>query len=235
MHEIKLMDDVVERVIRRRGRRHIHDRLDAGRSALLVIDMQNHFVAPEWPSSVASAASIVPNINGLATAIRVAGGAVVWIRNIYSEQNLHDWSVYFNGFNTSDARNHVLTSLADGRDGAELWHEMATDDGDWHIEKSRFSAFIQGASDLERRLREVGIDTLVITGAMTPVCCEATARDAMMRNFNVVVAADACAAHSDAEHNASLSAMLQVCGDVMTVEEICSRLVPGRQRKPSAS
>ena len=228
MHRVNLPQDVVERIIKRRGKLHILDSVDASRSAFLVIDMQNHFVAAGMPSQVASAADIVPNINRLAAAIRAAGGTVVWIRNVYSEQNLQDWSVFFRGFYTAELRDRVIASLAGDSRGSRLWHELAVVDGDWHMEKDRFSAFIQGASDLEARLREAGIDTVVITGTLTPVCCEATARDAMMRNFHVVVVSDATAAHSDADHNASLAAILQVCGDVMTVDEVVARIIPAK-------
>ena len=94
------------------------------------------------------------------------------------------------------------------------------------MRKDRFSAFIQGASELEQRLRRAAIDTLVVVGTLTNVCCDSTARDAMMRNFKVVMVGDANAAHSDADHNASLAAFLQVFGDVMTSDEVIARLRP---------
>ena len=63
--------------------------------------------------------------------------------------------------------------------------------------KKRFSAFIQGSSDIEAYLRGRGIDTLLIGGTATQVCCESSARDAMMLNFKVVMVPDALATYSD--------------------------------------
>jgi ureidoacrylate peracid hydrolase len=111
-------------------------------------------------------------------------------------------------------------------EGHELWPGLEPAEGDWHVRKDRFSAFIQGASDLEARLREAGIDMVVIVGTLTNVCSESTARDAMMRNFRVIMVSDANATHSDIDHNAALGSIFQVFGDVMTVDEVVERLKP---------
>ena len=96
--------------------------------------------------------------------------------------------------------------------------------GDPVVEKNRFSAFIQGSSNLEQVLRERGIDTVLITGTVTSVCCESTARDAMMLDFKVVMIEDCCAALSDDEHRAALENIIQQFGDVMTADEALARL-----------
>lgn len=224
MHEVRIPDEVVERVRDRRGRLHIHESFPAVRTALLVIDMQNNFVAPGMPSEVAAARGIVPNINRLARAVRAAGATVVWVRNIFTPENREDWSVFFDGFYTPETREKVLASLAKDGPGQALWPALEIAEEDWQVTKNRFSAFIQGASDLEARLRAAGLDTLLIAGTLTNVCCESTARDAMMRNFKVAMISDANACHSDADHNASLSAVFQVFGDVMTCDEATARL-----------
>jgi ureidoacrylate peracid hydrolase len=71
----------------------------------------------------------------------------------------------------------------------------------------RFGAFVPGSSDLHACLQERGIDTLIISGTVTQVCCDSTARDAMMMNYKVFFITDACAALTDAEHAGTLSAM----------------------------
>ena len=75
-------------------------------------------------------------------------------------------------------------------------------------------------SDLPARLRERSIDTVLIAGTMTNVCCEASARDAMMDGFKTILVSDANAARSDAEHVASLSTVAQFFGDVRTTDEM---------------
>ena len=89
---------------------------------------------------------------------------------------------------------------------------------DLHIDKQRFSAFLPGSSDLATLLRGRGIDTVLITGTVTNVCCESTARDAMMMNFKTVMVTDGNAAANDEEHNASLIAFYLTFGDIMSTD-----------------
>jgi ureidoacrylate peracid hydrolase len=86
------------------------------------------------------------------------------------------------------------------------------------VEKNRYSAFIQGSSDLADVLRARGLDTLLITGTVTNVCCESTARDAMMLNFKTVMVSDGNAAVTGDDHNASLIAFYLIFGDVMSTD-----------------
>jgi ureidoacrylate peracid hydrolase len=88
------------------------------------------------------------------------------------------------------------------------------------VDKTRFGAFVPGSSDLHDILQARGIDTLIITGTATNVCCESTARDAMQMNYKVIFVADANATLSDAEHNATLNNMVTLFADVMTTEEL---------------
>jgi ureidoacrylate peracid hydrolase len=73
-------------------------------------------------------------------------------------------------------------------------------------------------------LRNFGIDTLLIAGTKTNICCESTARDAMMLDFQVVMLSDCCAALSDDEHLATLETFIQQFGDVMTGGEVLKAL-----------
>ena len=68
-------------------------------------------------------------------------------------------------------------------------------------------------------LNDRGIRNLLVTGTKTNVCCEATARDAMMLDYNTVMISDATAALSNDEHRATLETFIQQFGDVMTADE----------------
>jgi ureidoacrylate peracid hydrolase len=92
------------------------------------------------------------------------------------------------------------------------------------VTKNRYSALISGASQLEGLMRERGIDTLLIAGTKTNVCCECTARDAMMLDFKVVMLSDCTAALSDEEHLATLENVIQQFGDVLTADEALALL-----------
>jgi ureidoacrylate peracid hydrolase len=126
-----------------------------------------------------------------------------------------------------DALDRMMSALAKDSKGHQISPSMDVVEGDLVIDKWRYSAFIQGSSDLDVRLRERAIDTLVIAGVLTNVCCESTARDAMMLNYRVVMAADATAAHTNEEYNGSLTSILFAFGDVMTNAEIFERLEMG--------
>ena len=88
------------------------------------------------------------------------------------------------------------------------------------VRKRRFGAFAPGASDLDALLRARGIDTLIITGTATNVCCESTARDAMMLNYKVFFIEDGNATFGDVEHNATLSAMAHIFCDVASADHV---------------
>jgi ureidoacrylate peracid hydrolase len=100
--------------------------------------------------------------------------------------------------------------------------------------KKRFSAFIQGSSAIDEHLRRRGIDTLLIAGTTTNVCCESTARDAMMLNYKVVMVHDALAAYTDAEHNATLATFYMIFGDVQSIDEAAAALERGRAKASAA-
>lgn len=70
----------------------------------------------------------------------------------------------------------------------------------------------------------MNIDTVLITGTKTNICCESTARDAMMLDFKVVMVSDCLAALSDHEHQAALENIIQQFGDVLTRQEVVARL-----------
>ena len=96
------------------------------------------------------------------------------------------------------------------------------------MRKTRFSALIQGSSDLDAMLRARGIETLIIVGTATNVCCESTARDAIMLNykvfFKVFFVSDANACRTDAEHNATLASLMVMFADVRSTDEMIALL-----------
>ncbi|MDB5415181.1 MAG: hypothetical protein JWR10_3516 [Rubritepida sp.] len=219
-HRIDIPESVVQRVINRCGTAHPFAVLDPARTALLVIDMQNGYMNAEvGHSCVQTAPGIVPTINGLAETLRQAGGMVCWVQNASDERSREEWSVLEQ--QASPARRAArIRSISPGTAGHAFWPDLDIRAGDEIVPKFRYSCFIRGASDLEGRLRSRGIDTVLITGTLTNVCCESTARDAMMLNFRTIMVADANAAMSDAEHNASLTSFYLYFGDVQTVAEV---------------
>ena len=208
-------DEIVQRVIARRGSAHCFSELDPARTALVVIDMQLAFMDADVGHAVVPAArDIVPAINRLAAAVRAAGGGVFWVKNTHDERCLAEWSV-MHDMATPAARARRIAAMTADTPGHAMWPTLEVRPEDEIVLKYRFSAFLPGASDLPERLRARGFDTVLITGTVTNVCCESSARDAMMTNFRAVMVSDGNAASSQTEHEASLSAFYSTFGDVM--------------------
>jgi len=224
MHKIEIDPDLIARLTAERGGKlHIFDRLDPARTAHVVIDMQNGFMAPGAPVEVPAAREIVPHINAIADAVRQAGGMNVFVQFTTPAAALEQWSSFYSRF-PAEVREAHQRAFAEGASGWQLWPELDVRDGDRVVQKGRFSAFTPGTSELDAVLRARDIDTLIITGALTNCCCESTARDAMQWNYRVIFASDANAALSDREHNATLNNMCALFADVMSTDEICEVL-----------
>ena len=110
--------------------------------------------------------------------------------------------------------------MTPGNPGHDFWAGLDIKPHDQIVPKYRYSAFIQGSSDLPEQLRAKGFDTVLICGTVTNTCCESSARDATMLNFRTIMVSDGLAAQNDAEHAASLTAFYLIFGDVLTVDEV---------------
>jgi ureidoacrylate peracid hydrolase len=218
MHPFHLPQHIVDRVMERRGRVNVIDRLDPRRTALIVIDMQNAFCAPGAAVEVPMARAIVPNINRLARAARDAGSTVVWVQMTIPDRA--SWPVFLDSMVAPDRAERILEELRPGSSGHKLWPEMQSAAADLIVTKNRFSAFLPSACELPAILTAKGIDTAVIVGTLTNVCCESSARDAVMLNFKTILVSDANAARSDEEHLATLITFIQSFGDVRTTDEV---------------
>ena len=225
MHDTGIRPEIVERVMARRGRLHLFEKLEPAKTALVVIDMQITCLRPGAPVEVPMGRDIVANINRLSPRLRRLGVLVVWVTHANrSSDGKSDWPGFFDHFVTDDVRQKTIEGLAPGADGQKIWPELDVAPEDAQIFKNRYSALIAGSSSLESLLLGQGIDTLLIAGTKTNVCCESTARDAMMLDFKTVMLSDCCAALSDEEHRATLETMIQQFGDVMTLDETLAAL-----------
>jgi ureidoacrylate peracid hydrolase len=125
--------------------------------------------------------------------------------------------------------------LHPGDFGHALYPELDVAGGDLRVRKTPFSALIQGSSDLDAMLRADGIDTLIIVGTATNVCCESTARDAMMLNYKVFFVSDGNACRTDEEHNATLASLMVMFADVRSTDEMIALLQSGVAQPAAAA
>lgn len=225
MHDVEIGADVVERLTTRRGRYHVYDTIDPATSAFVIVDMQNAFCKAGAPAEVPASRGIVSNINRLSRSMRAAGAQIIWIVSAFdSKGGRSDWENFFNYIVAAEVREKTMAYMSPGAEGAALWHELDNRDEDMIVVKNRYNSLVPGASQLERILRSRGIDTVVIGGTKTNICCETMARTAFDMDFNVVLVNDCCAALSDREHLAALENVIQQFGDVMTADEVEQRL-----------
>jgi ureidoacrylate peracid hydrolase len=235
MHKLSIPQSVVDRVIAKRGREFVYDGLDPAKTALVVVDMQNAFMLPGVAHALCPMAEyIVPNINRLAQGVRETGGTVVWIKTTFTPDVLKSWSVYYEMVSPANGQKRIEALTADSK-GHELWPALDVRPDDMIVEKNRFSAFIQGSSRLAEELRSRGIDTILITGTVTNVCCESTARDAMMLNFRTIMVTDGHAAVTDEDHNASLCSFYLTFGDIMSTDKLVSLLKQNASKRLAAA
>ena len=130
-------DEVVQRVIGRRGSEHCFAELDPVRTALVVIDLQNAFMDDQVGHAVVPAArDIVPAVNRLAEVVRQTGGAVFWVKMAHDEQCLDDWSIAFEML-TPSRREKRIAALSEGTPGHELWPQLDVRPEDEIVKKYR--------------------------------------------------------------------------------------------------
>ncbi len=224
MHDVSISSEIVSRLEQRRGRIHIYDQLDPSRTALVVVDMQNAFCEEGAPAEVPASRGVVGNINVLASDLRAAGGQVIWVVSAFDVRDgRSDWTNFFDHIVSADVRDRTMVNMAPGAPGTLIYPPLVVDENDTLIVKNRYSCLAPGASQLERVLRSRSLDTLLIAGTKTNICCEATARAAWDLDFSVVMVSDCCAALSDREHLAALENTIQQFGDVMTHAEVTER------------
>jgi ureidoacrylate peracid hydrolase len=234
MHKIEMSPDILKRLQGYRDGLHMFSEIDPARTAHLIVDLQNGFMEPGATVELPVAREIVPNVNAICAAVRAAGAINVFIRYLIDEDAQTSWSSWFTDFASPERRKAMVETFGSDCHGFALWPGLDVKPTDLIVDKARFGAFVPGSSRLHEILQERGIDTLIITGTATNVCCESTARDAMQMNYKVIFVADGNAALSDAEHNATLNNMVALFADVMTSEEVIGCLASAGASRQAA-
>ena len=124
MHKVVIPDHIKARVIKRQGRWNVHDDVPPEKTALVIVDMQNYFMAPGQQVEIPEAREIVPYINRLADALRKEGGKVIWIRTISNEDSFKNWSHFHDVLNTPQRRARRHEAMQESAFGSQLWPEL---------------------------------------------------------------------------------------------------------------
>lgn len=198
----------------RRGRRHAFESLDPARTTLVVIDLVAFFIDEND-----YARGIVPNVNQLAAALRDAGGTVAWVVPAPWEPSAVKDELL--GPRIAELYRH---SGGTGAPRERVWSELATHDSDLYVEKTASSGFFPGRCSLHELLQGRDIDTVLVTGTLANVCCEATARDASTLDYRTIMVADANAARRDQDLNATLYTIYRSYGDVRSTADVIAMI-----------
>lgn len=199
------------------GREFAYTEIDPSRTAHLVIDMQNGFVEEGAFMEVPEARYIVKNINELTSGLRKAGGVNLFFR--FTTTSADHWPVYFQNFQSEEFGKSQVETFQHGSHGHALFPGLDIEQNDLILDKTRFSAFAPGHSDTLEVLKGLGVDTVFISGTLTNVCCELSARDAQQLGFKVILVSDANAALSDTEHNSAVNSIASWSADIRTTEQ----------------
>ncbi len=149
---------------------------DPARMALVNVDMQIAFVEGT-PLSAPDGVALLPVVNRLADACRRAGMMVIHTRHVTRP----DGSNLGTMGELIDAVREGY--IMDGSETAKLHPALDVKEGDIVVEKPRYGAF--SGTDLDNLLRANGVDTIIVSGICTNICCETTAREAGMRDYHV--------------------------------------------------
>lgn len=210
-----LPDELVKQATYRRNGLAVFGDLDPRRTALLVLNMQNAWVGPGAPFSRQPLDDLLSRINAFAHMLRGAGAQVAWVRTTVGKQGTPAyWSTYYDNFVAPELRVHAVAALTPGSAMHALHAGADVQAADWVLDKHRFSAFAGSTSALDRRLRDRGVDNVIVVGTATNVCCESTIRDAQANDFRTFMPFDLVAAPTEDGHLAGLRSVMQAFADV---------------------
>lgn len=202
--------------------------LEPPRLALLIVDMQNAFCASGGCIEIPAARSIVPNINRLAARCRAIGAPVIFVGwSLSKSSNRGLWPLFQPASPSGQGAIRPPEALTGHTTETRFYSELHLDRGTDHVVwKRRYSPFAPGSSRLPSLLRRLERDTVLITGVGSNVCCESTARDAMMRDLRVIFVSDANATVSPLLHEVTLFNIQLFFGDVVSTATILRELPP---------
>jgi ureidoacrylate peracid hydrolase len=196
-----------------------------GHTALIVIDMQNDFIAPgglvgRSGRDVTAAQELAERLPAFIATARRAGVLVVFVRNVYStERNLYLTDAWLEQAARKQAGGYTRFSVcAEGSWEGDYYGDVRPQPGDPVVTKHRYNAFHN--TDLDTILRANAIRTVVMTGVATDVCVGTTAREAFMRDYYAVMVDDGTATFSPEDHTVTLRNFDRYFGEVSTIAEI---------------
>lgn len=192
-------------------RRHADIVFQPGKAALLVLDMQKYFLDVSSHAYIPSAPAIVSRINKLVAAFVRAGCPVIVTRHVNTLEDAGMMAKWWRDMIKPEiAYSHLLKTFSTPN--------LIP------IIKTQYDAFLK--TTLKKTLRQHSVNQVVITGVMTHLCCETTARSAFMRGFEVFFTVDGTATYNEDLHRASLLTLSHGFAVPVLIEELLADMEP---------
>ncbi len=193
--------------------------LNPGKAALMIIDMQNFFLKKDGPALIESAHAFLPLMKELIAAFRESDRPIIFTKHVHHPER----------FDAGIMEWWWADMCMEGSLESEVYQVIAPRSNEKIVQKHRYSAFYN--TDLETVLRCLKIEDLVISGVMTNMCCESTARDAYYRDYRVFFLADGTATINEEMHLASLLNLAYGFAHVTTIQDILQKFQKRKKRK----
>ena len=209
-HPSGIKQEIVDKVVSRRGGLYAFPALDVNKTALVVIDLDLGTGRGDEGQII----NISENINGLAAVLRNNGGIVAWVTTPMQQATENFRAVFGEELTKLHETNSALGK------SKTIWPELDIADGDIHATKEGHSAFFPNRSNLHEQLQERGIISLLVVGAVTNVCCEASARDAAELQYKVTMVSDALIGWTEEQNQATFATFFRCYGDVRPSSDV---------------
>ncbi len=186
-----------------------HLKLQPDKCALLIVDMLNYFASPEGRVYLPSTSVIIPKIAKLLSHWRSKGATVVYTQHCHiGSEDLGMLGRFFSDF------------IRCGKKESEIIPGLSPLPGERVFRKNTYDAFYN--TDLDEFLRSRSVEQVLITGVLTQMCCETTARSAFVRGYEVYIPADAQTTSSEELHIGSLQNLASGFAVITRTSSICS-------------
>ncbi|MEN8222321.1 MAG: isochorismatase family protein [Acidobacteriota bacterium] len=185
-------------------------KINRGNTAFLIMDMQHFFFDERSHAFIPSASDIIKKIVSIRDRCNELNMPVIYTRHVNTPEDAGQMGKWWRDFITRE--NNM----------SEIINELM-EPGISIVEKSQYNAFYK--TDLERLLRSKNISQLIISGVMTHLCCETTAREAYVRGFDVFFGIDFTATYNRAFHGSTLRNLAHGFALPLTAGEVLERLI----------
>ncbi len=184
-------------------------KFDMTSSSLLVLDMQQYFLKEASHAFVPSAPAIVPNLISLIELFIKFERPIFITQHLNTESDAQQMSRWWRQLiSEKNEESKLIKEIEAFKDRP---HVIA-------IKKSQYDAFYK--TDLEKMLKKYNVTQTVVTGVMTHLCCETTARSSFVRGFEVIFVIDGTATYNEEHHLASLLNLVHGFAEPMTTQEL---------------